>query len=152
MNPILSTQSKRFPYFLAAVLLAGCGGASGDPPASPPSHRLGAPLQAEAQCPGIDLVARQNLVYVSDQGSDTGVCGQSAATACKSIAQGIANCNGPSCSVLVRHGRYAITASIVLRDGVDLNGSCRFGGEPDRKYRSVIAGGPVPGTRGLVGR
>jgi hypothetical protein len=147
---MFSTQGKNFLLLLTVVFLAGCGGDSGDPAAAP-SRRLGAPLQAAAQCPGVDLAGRQNLIYVSNQGNDGGGCGQTTGSACKSIAQGIANCNGPACNVLVRHGLYPTSASIALRDGVDVHGSCRFDSEPDLKYRSVIQASPAPGTAAIVG-
>jgi hypothetical protein len=50
------------------------------------------------------------------------------------------------CAVAVRHGLYPTTATITLRDAVSVYGSCRFGDEPDRHYRTVVSASPPPGA------
>lgn len=124
-------------------LLAGCGGGDNDP-------GLGAePHEAAATC-GTNLPAAGQMVYVSTLGSDAAGCGQSTATACRTLAQGIANCGSAGCSVLVRHGLYPASATIVLRDGVNVYGSCRFDGEPDRAYRTTIQASPPAGMPAIL--
>lgn len=120
-----------------ACLVAACGGSD----APLPGPQVGA--AAPAVCPGVDA-ATLSAVYVSPQGSD-GLC--SASAPCKSIAYalGFANDFGYRALVL-RHGLYPTTETIDLKGGISLYGSCRFDGEPDRKYRTVIAANPAPGT------
>ncbi len=97
---------------------------------------------AATVCGDADLSKRAHRVYVSPEGSDSGVCGQEPRSACKSIQQGISNCKGEDCAVLVRYGTYAPPTSIELADGISVYGSCRFDGD-DRKYRSMILGRPA---------
>ncbi|MEO9148909.1 MAG: hypothetical protein ABI212_05975 [Burkholderiaceae bacterium] len=102
--------------------------------------------QPQALNCGVDLPRLTQRVYVATGGSDAAGCGQSTATACKTIAQGIANCAAAGCAVLVRHGLYPTTSTIALRDAVHVVGACRFDGEADRHYRTVINAAPQPGT------
>jgi hypothetical protein len=129
------------PAFLLAIaltFLAGCGGGEG---------RVDAGAEASAAvCGTADLAALKAVVYVSPQGNDAAGCGKTTGAACASIQQGIAQCAASGCGVLVRHGLYATSATISLRDAVPVYGSCRFDGEADHHYRSVIDAAPAPGT------
>ncbi|MBW7885794.1 MAG: hypothetical protein H3C34_24820, partial [Caldilineaceae bacterium] len=75
-------------------------------------------------CGSADLTQLQTYIYVAPAGNDSDTCGSSSATACASIAQGIDRCSGRQCGVLVAWGRYKLTQTIQLRDGVDLYGGC----------------------------
>lgn len=99
-----------------------------------------------ALCGAADSSQVPQAVFVSTTGSDDGGCGTSTSRACKSLQQGIAHCATPGCAVFVRHGLYATRATVRLRDGVSVHGSCRFDGEADRQYRTVIDAAPAPGT------
>lgn len=121
-----------------ACTLAACGGGT--------APRLGE-QQAAAVCPGVD-VGSLNALYVSPQGSDSTLCDADAP--CKTIvyAQALASAFGGRALVL-QHGLYQTTETIDLKGGTSLYGSCRFNGEPDNKYRSVIQASPAPGTPAL---
>lgn len=104
----------------------------------------------DASCVGGPLPTLASTVYVSPTGADGAGCGTSTSTPCATIAQGIANC-GASCGVLVRYGRYPTTATITMRDGVHVIGSCDFGTPPAdgaaaANYRSIVDASPAPGT------
>src|SRR4051794_36626822 len=77
---------------------------------------------AAVECAHGDLSHLQKAVYVSPQGNDVAGCGQSTASACKTIQQGIANCSGESCGVLVRYGVYNTAKPINVADGVSVFG------------------------------
>ena len=135
-----------FAATAVAALVTACGGGAGD--VSPGD---GAAALA-AEC-GAALSASSRIVYVSTLGKDIDNCGGTTATACQSIRQGILACppggaTGTSdCGVLVRHGLYPTTETIVLRDGVSVYGGCRFDGEADRHYRTTIVAAPaLPGA------
>lgn len=96
----------------------------------------------EANCAGADLSKLASAVYVSPQGTDGSNCGQNTGSACKTIQQGITNCRGETCGVLVRYGVYNMTAPVQLADGVSLYGSCIYDETPYR-YRSMIVGRPA---------
>jgi hypothetical protein len=137
---------------VAAVIVlsaASCGGGGSDnvqPPA--PGIRVGA--EAPAVCSGADLSKLTSSVYVSTQGTDSASCGQTTKTACQTIRQGIANCAASGCGVIARHGLYPTSATLALRDGVNVYGGCRFDGEADRRYRTVIRANPAPGLPALA--
>ena len=97
---------------------------------------------ATVNCAGADLSKITSAVYVVPEGSDNNTCGSQPGSACKTIHQGIKNCKGEGCSVLVRWGTYNLSASLELADGVNLYGSCVFEGA-DHKYRSMILGRPA---------
>src|SRR5690242_20208726 len=80
------------------------------------------------RCANADISNLARVVYVSPQGSDKtpGGCGESTASPCQTIPQGIKNCNSESCSVLVRYGLYKADEPVDLVDGVNLYGSCVF--------------------------
>lgn len=124
-----------------ACIVAACGG--GDAPKA--GSHVGAP--AQVVCPGVD-VATLSPVFVSPQGSD-GLC--SAAAPCKSITYALqfANYWGYK-AVVLRHGLYQTSETIDLKGGISLYGSCRFDGEPDKKYRSVIQASPAAGTPAIL--
>ena len=128
------------PLLVCACVLSACND-DGDAP----GEGTGAP-KAAAVCGATDSSAAPQAVFVSATGSDDSGCGTSTASACKSLQQGIDNCAAPGCAVFVRHGLYATSATIKLRDGISVHGSCRFDGEADRQYRTVLNAAPAPGT------
>ncbi len=136
---------------IVLIAIAGCGDSDSGSGSGQPGVVVGspAPQTAAASCAGADLSGLKSIVYVSPQGADDAGCGATTAAACKTIQQGIANCAAAGCGVLVRHGLYPTSATIALRDAVSVYGGCRFDGEADRKYRSVIQASPAPGTPAL---
>ena len=130
---------------ILVALLQGCGGQASDASTAERGE------EAMARCPGADLASSKTLVYVATSGKDSDSCGDKPATACASIAQGIARCAVAGCAVVVQHGLYSTTASINLRDAVSVHGSCRFGDEPERYYRTVIAASPAAGMSAIDG-
>lgn len=98
-------------------------------------------------CAGADLSGLPSAVYVSPQGTDSDSCGQSVTSPCKTIQQGINNCRGDGCGVLVRYGVYDGTP-VFLADGVSLYGSCIFDETPYR-YRSTVIGRPAMRANGI---
>ena len=62
--------------------------------------------------------------YAKTGGTDSPSCGTTIDSACASIAQGIQRCAATGCGVLVAWDEYALTAPIVLRDGVNVYGGC----------------------------
>lgn len=134
---------------LLICLVAGCAGA---PTTNQPGPIFGgteAPSTPTAICADADLSGLKSVVYVKADGADGPSCGTTTGNACKTIQQGIKNCVGAGCGVLVRHGLYPTTATIALRDSVNLYGSCRFDGEADHKYRTTIQASPTPGTAAI---
>ena len=103
---------------------------------------------AAVECAHGDLSHVQKVVYVSPQGNDIAGCGQSTASACKTIQQGIANCSGESCGVLVRYGVYNTGKPINVADGVSVFGSCIFD-ETTYRYRSTLIGNPAIQADGI---
>ena len=103
---------------------------------------------ATVRCANADLSQLVKVVYVSPQGNDVVGCGQTATSPCKTIQQGIANCSGASCGVLVRYGEYGTGNAINVADGISLYGSCVFDGTPYR-YRSTIIGNPAIQANGV---
>ncbi|MFO1432005.1 MAG: hypothetical protein U1F76_17995 [Candidatus Competibacteraceae bacterium] len=93
---------------------------------------------AADRCGDADLSKLASRIYVAPTGGDSPTCGASAAAPCQSIQQGIDRCNGAGCGVLVRYGRYDLTATIQLKDGVSVYGRCVFDGDVDRNYRSTL--------------
>src|SRR5688500_7610409 len=85
---------------------------------------LAAPLFAASPrylCGAFDPTELTNVVYVSaTEGKDSRTCGASLLKQCKSIAQGISNCNKPNCAVLVAYDRYSLPTTVNLRTGVHL--------------------------------
>jgi hypothetical protein len=107
-------------------------------------------------CGAADIPSLTGAVYVSPQGTDGPGCGASSASACKTIQQGVANCGGAGCGVLVLWGVYKTAEAapplpdrIALRDGVHIYGGCRFEGEADEKYRTIVQA-PDDGEPALV--
>ena len=81
---------------------------------------------------------------MSPQGSN-GLC--SVGAPCKTIAYALLFAEDFGYrAIVLRHGLYQTSETIDLKDGVSLYGSCLFGGEPDRKYRTVIQAAPASGT------
>ena len=124
---------------VCACVLSACNG-DGDGPGP------GAEEPKLAVCGAAVSSAVPQAVFVSTTGSDDSGCGTTTASACKSLQQGIDNCAAPGCAVFVRHGLYATSATINLRNGISVHGSCRFDGEADHQYRTVINAAPAPGT------
>ena len=107
-------------------------------------------------CGTANLSALNSAIYVAPGGSDSTSCGRTAALPCASIHQGIDNCARAGCGVLVRYGRYKTTATISLKDGVSIYGSCHFNGAPvansaAARYRTVIEAAPAAGSPALNG-
>ncbi len=97
------------------------------------------------RCGPADLSELTKKVYVTSKGTDAAGCGTTAGNACKTIQQGIKECNGAGCGVLVRHGKYELQSTIELASGVSLYGSCEFevdAATPLTRYRSVILAPP----------
>ena len=141
-QPVMTVigSAWRRAALLAALTLAACGGGSSgdDAPASHPG--LGA--TAPPRCGTADLSTATLRKYVSTEGVDSATCGDTTATACRTVEQGIERCGGiTACSVLVRWGDYDLTG-LRLRDQVSVIGGCRFDGEADRKQRTVLYGPP----------
>jgi hypothetical protein len=121
-------------------------------PVSSVTLRIRAPLRAPpVACGGVDLSKVASRIYVSPTGSNDAQCGASPATACATIQRGIDGCAGTGCAVLVRYGRYSTTSSIILKDGVNVFGSCTFGSVASPGYRTVVDALPSPaGTPALL--
>ncbi|MEA3412500.1 MAG: hypothetical protein U9R74_13315, partial [Pseudomonadota bacterium] len=102
-------------------------------------------------CGDADLSALAKRVYVSPQGVDSASCGATPTppgSTCKTIHQGISNCTGSDCGVLVRWGLYPLSTTIELVDGVSLYGSCRFDDSTKLPYRSMLKA-PADGKPGI---
>ena len=140
---------------VGALLVAGCGDSSPDGaavvpaapgPGSPVAVGAPEPSAPAVACGEADLESLRTRVMVSTSGSDAASCGSTPANACQTIATGLSRCSGTACGVLVRHGRYPTSATLVLRDGMHLIGSCRFPGDAATKpYRTVIDARPTDG-------
>ncbi len=144
-SQFLSAPFSAILFFIIAAALQGCGGDS------QPAPR--AALRGEvppASCPNANLASQTTVIHVAPTGVDSDSCGDRQAAPCASIAAGIARCGVAGCAVAVRHGLYPTTASIVLRDAVSVHGSCRFGDEPERFYRTVIDAAPPAGEPAIV--
>ncbi|MGR9036830.1 MAG: pentapeptide repeat-containing protein [Gammaproteobacteria bacterium] len=89
-------------------------------------------------CGAADLSSVTSRIFVSPNGTDSDSCGASVANACKTIAKGIARCSGSGCGVLVEWAQYNLTASLQLRNGVNVYGGCIFSGQPQPGLASVI--------------
>jgi hypothetical protein len=144
------------------ALAAGCGGGgsggSGNGATLSPAalgaahpHPFLHAAPGAAVCNGADLSGVRTAIYVSPQGTLDPNCGTTTAATCKSVRQAIARCTGDGCAVLVRHGLYTEPDTIELKNGVSVYGGCRFGGEPDRKYRTTIQASLAAGTPVIAG-
>lgn len=144
---MLSARWRRVALPALACLMAACNSGDDDGSGRPqPGPVVGVPAPEVAVCGAADLSALKTRVHVSPQGSDGAGCGQTGATACKTIQQGIANCAAAGCGVLVRWGLYPTSATIELRDAVNVYGGCLFDGETARGYRTTVQASPAPGT------
>ncbi len=79
-----------------------------------------------------------NSIYVSNNsGVDNSTCG-TLNSHCKTITQGITNCTGSVCNVLVEYGQYTTptTGSVNLKTGTNIFGGF-YNGQPTA-YQSVI--------------
>ena len=139
-----SRLQPQFSLYLLCVfsLTAALQGCGGETPSTP---TLFGAAETPASCPNAQLARYKALVYVAASGADSDSCGDKPASACASLAKGIARCGVAECAVLVQHGLYPTTATLSLRDAVSVHGSCRFGNEPERQYRTVIAAAPPGG-------
>jgi hypothetical protein len=151
MTLFFTTSRLQRPLFLnlfsllsLTAALHGCGGQT--PSTSTSTSTDTDTADTPASCPNADLAGYKALVYVAASGADSDSCGDKPASACASLAKGIARCGVAGCAVLVQHGLYPTTASLSLRDAVSVHGSCRFGDEPERHYRTVVAASPAVGT------
>ena len=93
----------------------------------------------EMTCGTADLSQLHSAVYVSTSGSDSNTCGNKMDTACKTIAQGVHNCSGSACGVLVAFGAYPQPSTLALRDGVSLYGGCLKAGTNSPQWKSLIS-------------
>jgi hypothetical protein len=100
---------------------------------------------AAVSCGAALLSGVTTPIYVSPNGNDTPSCGGAPADACASIQHGIGRCGVSGCGVLVRYGLYKTTATITLRDGVSVYGSCVFDKAGDARYRTVVQATPASG-------
>jgi hypothetical protein len=146
LDRLASLFSRVVLLCIAAALVNSCGGGDDASGTAPRGPIVGGAAPGEAICTGDDLSKLTSKVYVSTTGTDTDGCGTSTTKACASIDKGIAACAASGCGVLVRHGLYQTITTLHLRDGVDVLGGCRFDGEPDRGYRTVIQAAPAAGT------
>lgn len=103
-------------------------------------RRLGS--SPAAVCGEANLSKLTRLVYVSPQGVDGPTCGTTTTSACKTVHQGINNCTGSGCGVLVRYGLYPLSAAIQLSDGVSVYGSCVFDNSTSEPYRTMLQAPP----------
>lgn len=94
-------------------------------------------------CSDADLTKLQSHVYVSPIGKDSDTCGDNYTNACQTIAKGISRCSGTGCGVLVAWGEYAPTATIRLRDSVNVYGGCLPKSKAKPSYVSVISAPPA---------
>lgn len=135
---------------MGAPALWGCSGSddAADRPLPTLPEAPDPAAEEEPVCPALGATAppvAAQMVYVRDDAADrpaSAGCGTSmaAADACPSIESGLSQCGVTGCAVLVRHGLYTPPATIALRDGVDVYGSCLFEGEADRGLRSIVNG------------
>ncbi|WP_299626951.1 pentapeptide repeat-containing protein [uncultured Tateyamaria sp.] len=99
----------------------------------------------EWSCPALDASTLGQAVYVASTGTDSGSCGTSAGTACKTIQTGLNQCSGDgtTCGVLVAYGSYtpADTLSFPSND-ISLIGGCLASGgsDGDRSQINTTAG------------
>lgn len=127
-------------------LLTACSDHSVTRQPGPVVGAPGAPSAPTVVCPGVDT-SKLSALYVSPQGSN-GLCNVGAP--CKTIAYALLFAEDFGYrAIVLRHGLYQTSETIDLKDGVSLYGSCLFGGEPDRKYRTVIQASPAPGTAAI---
>ena len=97
-------------------------------------------------CGTANLSGLAQKVYVSPHGLDYAGCGATPSAPCATIQRGIDACGPSGCGVLVRYGRYRTTATINLRNGVDVYGGCVFAPVANPNYRTLIDASPAPGT------
>lgn len=114
--------------------------------AQAPTPREG--TERPGQQPVCGTADPRTRIYVALGGSDSPDCGATLATACASIQHGIDRCaaQGAGCGVLVRYGHYKTNATIALRDGVSVYGSCVFDNVAGQRYRTVVEAVPAAGT------
>jgi uncharacterized protein YjbI with pentapeptide repeats len=98
-------------------------------------------------CGSSDVSNLGTAFYVSTQGSDTATCGATPATACQTLAHGIARCGGNACNLLVMFDEFALPATLVLNTtsvpkGAHLYGGCLPVGQADPSYRSALQAPP----------
>lgn len=136
-----SLPRARLIIFGCAWLVVGAGCGGGGESTGPV---VGTPPAAAAICPGFDPGTAAKLVYVSPQGGPffctdpTFACNIEAATE---------RYKNERVTYLLRHGLYSPTETLTIQGGSQVYGSCRFSGEPDLKYRTVIQqAGAAPGV------
>lgn len=104
-------------------------------------------------CGRADLSGLATRIYVANDGTDDASCGSAYDKSCRTIAQGLQRCSGNACGVLVRWDVYPQTASIGLRDGVNLYGGCLPQSQARPEYFSAVlgptAGAPVMTATGI---
>jgi uncharacterized protein YjbI with pentapeptide repeats len=93
-------------------------------------------------CGRADLGALTSRIYVANDGTDDGSCGSAYDKSCKTVAYGLGRCGPSGCGVLVRWDVYPTTASIVLRDSVNLYGGCLPRSQSRPEYFSAVLAPP----------
>jgi uncharacterized protein YjbI with pentapeptide repeats len=98
-------------------------------------------------CGNSDLSNLGTAFYVSTQGNDTATCGVTPATACQTLAHGIARCAGNACNLLVMFDEFALHSTLALNTtsvpkGAHLYGGCLPAGQADPSYRSALQAPP----------
>ena len=87
-----------------------------------PAH--GATAVPTVTCNG-DVSKLTNVSYVTTAGNDGAGCGKTYAGACLTIGQGIQNCSGASCAVLVGFGQYQQNSTLsITTAGISVYGGC----------------------------
>src|SRR4051812_22384923 len=94
-------------------------------------------------CGSSDVSNLGTAFYVSTQGSDTATCGRTPATACQTLAYGVARCAGSACKLLVMFDEFSLAATLALNTtsvpkGAHLYGGCLPVGQADPSYRSAL--------------
>jgi uncharacterized protein YjbI with pentapeptide repeats len=98
-------------------------------------------------CGSSDVSNLGTAFYVSTQGSDTATCGATPASACQTLAHGIARCAGNACNLLVMYDEFALASTLALNTssvpkGAHLYGGCLPVSQADPSYRTVLNAPP----------
>lgn len=154
-TPRTGLHAGRRTSFRRARLMAGL---ELDPASSDASGaKIVAPSIAAANggvdvsCGSSDLSGLSGAIHVAANGQDNDSCGSTANTACATIPKGLSRCTANGCGVLVAFGQYALSSSLVLRNGVALYGGCVPTGKSSVGLKSLIRAplGGVPAAMAL---
>lgn len=97
--------------------------------------------QAPVRCGDANLSGLANRIYVAPGGADSDSCGSSpeGTRACATTDKGISRCSGQkSCGVLVMYGQYTLSATVALRDGINVYGGCLAGQSMAAPMQSLL--------------